>query len=97
MSIAFKPVFVATENSEGRLVFHGKWLLAVLVRLSSIHGEEAGSWFLEAGFGPLDKGAHPTFVTLEAAEAWIAGQVAASDVSAKLRAAPSADPVSPSR
>jgi hypothetical protein len=41
-----------------------------LVRLSDIHGSDAGQWFLEAGFGGL-KDKVPKFMDLGAAIQWI--------------------------
>jgi hypothetical protein len=74
MTFATQPVRVDTsaKDEEGCLVFADGRLVAVLVRLSDEHGEMAGRWFLEAGFGRLDGPQHPTFVDLEAAQAWAA-------------------------
>jgi len=73
VSVALAPVRVETggPDEEGRLVFLGERLVAVLVRLSEEHGEEAGRWYVEHGFGPLDGPLHPTFPNLDAACAWI--------------------------
>ena len=62
-------------DEEGCLVFVDGKLVAVLVRLSTEHGDAAGRWFLEHGFGPLDTPEQPLFEDLGAAERWIAGQV----------------------
>jgi hypothetical protein len=66
------------EDEEGCLVFAGDRLLAVLVRLSAQHGDKAGQWFLEHGFGRLDGTLHPTFRDLEAAKNWIAARLPAT-------------------
>lgn len=72
MNIRFQPVLVAAgEGGEGRLVFCDDHLVAVLVRLSTLHADAAGRWFLEAAFGVLDGPTHPTFATLEEARSWI--------------------------
>jgi hypothetical protein len=73
VTLALEPVRVATggEGEEGRLVFADGRLAAVLVRLSEQHGELAGRWFLEAGFGRLDGPNHPVFDDLAAAETWV--------------------------
>jgi hypothetical protein len=74
MELSLQPVRVATGSAdeEGRLVLAEGQLVAVLTRLSAQHGELAGRWFLEAGFGRLDGPAHPSFADLAAAQAWIA-------------------------
>jgi hypothetical protein len=41
------------------------------VHLSDQHEEEAGMWFLEAGFGPISGPEQPPFTNLDAAQAWI--------------------------
>ena len=38
--------------------------------------EQAGWWFIEKGFGPLDSPLHPTFPDLAAAEAWLKAELA---------------------
>ena len=59
MSLQLQPVLVASEHndSESQLVFSDGYLVAVLVRLSDLHQEAAGKWFLEVevvpdGFDP---------------------------------------------
>ncbi len=75
----FQPVRVSLgEDDEGRLVFAGDALVAVLVRLSALHGEAEGSWFLEGAFGLEGDGIeHPLFADLRAAEAWILSRLPA--------------------
>jgi hypothetical protein len=79
MSLRFEPVQVAPGggDTDGRLVFADWYLVAVLVRLSEGHGEEAGRWFLEAGFGlAVTVLKPPTFADLDEAQAWITQQLA---------------------
>jgi hypothetical protein len=73
-----QPVRVATsDRSEmGHLVFAGGDLVAVLVHLCEEYGDDAGKWYLEAGFGPVDYPTPPTFVDLEEAQSWIANRLA---------------------
>ena len=63
-----------TEDEEGRLVFAGNHLVAVLVQLANGH-EAKGHWFLEHGFGRLGVPVPPTFSDLQAAGHWIAGRL----------------------
>jgi hypothetical protein len=59
-------------DEEGMLVLdEGQRLLAVLVRLSDENEAAPGQWFVEAGFGRLDGGNHPTFSNLDMAQDWI--------------------------
>ena len=77
MDLVLKPMKVATgESGEGRLALLDGRLVAVLVRLSDLHGEQAGWWFIEKGFGPLDRPLHPTFPDLADAEAWLKAELA---------------------
>ena len=77
MNLVLQPVTVATgEAGEGRLVLLEGRLVAVLVRLSDLHGEQAGWWFVEKGFGPLDRPLHPSFPDLAQAEAWLKSELA---------------------
>ncbi len=53
--VIHQPVKVATgsPDEDGRLVFAGGELVAVLVELSQeLHRDLGGCWFVEAGFGP---------------------------------------------
>lgn len=74
MTLALQPVRLATgsDDEEGVLVFADGRLVAVLVRLSDQHDDDAGAWFFEAGFGHLDGVEHPTFADLGVAQDWIA-------------------------
>ncbi len=78
MSFSLQPVRVATGfDEEGMLVLDEEQrLLAVLVRLSDDNEVAAGQWFVEAGFGPLDGGSHPTFSNLDMAQDWISQRLA---------------------
>ena len=73
MSLSLQPMRVATGfDEEGMLVLdEGQRLLAVLVRLSDDNEVSPGQWFVEAGFGRLDGGDHPTFSNLDMAQDWI--------------------------
>ncbi len=73
-----QPIQVATSKAgdEGCLVLADGVLVAVLVLLSDQYGPEAGRWFLENGYGPVDGVAHPTFSDLDEAQEWIAGRLA---------------------
>jgi hypothetical protein len=76
MKLTTTPVQVATgHDEEGCLVFGDDRLLAVLVRLSNQHEDVAGQWFLEAGFGELDRRHHPIFADLEAGLEWIVSRL----------------------
>jgi hypothetical protein len=50
--------------------------VAVLVRLSDDNEVAPGQWYLEAGFGRIDGGSHPTFSNLDLAHDWIGERVA---------------------
>jgi len=77
VKLDFQPTLVASgEDGEGRLVYRGDYLVAVLVRLSDVQGGLAGRWFLETGFGPLDTPEPPIFADLDEAEGWIAARLA---------------------
>lgn len=72
MTLTLQPVLVASgEEGDGCLVYADGWLVAVLVRLSDNHEEQAGAWFLEKGFGALDGPDPPVFETLETAQTWV--------------------------
>ncbi|AWN51757.1 hypothetical protein [Methylobacterium sp. 17Sr1-1] len=80
MELTLQPVRVRTgdETERGLLVFVDGALAAVLVCLSDAYGEEAGQWFLEAGFGSLASPQPKIFSDLDAAETWIARRLGAS-------------------
>ena len=58
MTFTVQPVRVASEEGDGLLVMNDGALVAVLVRLSDLHEDQAGMWYLEAGIGPLHDLAH---------------------------------------
>ncbi len=79
MDITTQPVLIAgSPDEEGRLVFAGGRLVAVLVRLSEVHQDQAGWWFLEVGFGVLAGPRHPSFPDLPGALRWIEAQTTAA-------------------
>ena len=64
-------VGTGTDDREGNLIFRDGELLAVVVRLEDpMHGDLAGKWHLEAGFGPCD-GPGRLFENLDAAVDWV--------------------------
>lgn len=77
MSLRLQPVRVATGSPDtaGQLVFTDGFLVAVLVQLSDEHEDTTGMWFLEAGFGQANTATPPTFVDLDAAQAWVTEQL----------------------
>jgi hypothetical protein len=78
MSYRLQPVHVATgsDDAESQLVFDDGFLVAVPVHLSDQHGDEAGQWFLEAGFGSVDTATPPAFTDLDDAQSWIEQRLA---------------------
>jgi len=75
MTITLQWVQVRTgsQDRDGRLVYFGGELAAVLVQLEDeIHGPDRGKWFLETGFGSLALHPAPLFASLGDAEAWLA-------------------------
>jgi hypothetical protein len=78
MTLSVEPVRVATGfDEEGMMVLDEKQrLVAVLVRLSDENEVAPGQWYLEAGFGRIDGGSHPTFSNLDLAQDWISERVA---------------------
>lgn len=77
MNLRLQPVQVATgtDDQESRLVFVDGFLIAILVRLSALHGSDAGKWYLEAGFGRMHDVAAPLFPDLDVAQVWIEDQL----------------------
>ncbi|MBV8888220.1 MAG: hypothetical protein JO305_00975 [Alphaproteobacteria bacterium] len=75
-TIGFQPIEVMTgsQDYEGRLVLADGKLVAVLVRLSDDGHDSVlrGSWYLESGFGFIERH-NELFATLEEAAAAIAG------------------------
>jgi hypothetical protein len=79
--ISLQPVSVLSDGGshEGRLVFAGTDLVAVLTMVSAEENAGgSGGWFLEAGFGPcsiLMATSPSVFPTLDEAIAWVRGQL----------------------
>ncbi|WP_170316022.1 hypothetical protein [Microvirga calopogonii] len=80
MTLILQPLRVATEfDEEGALVLDEKRrLVAVLVHLSDKNEVAPGQWYLEAGFGPVQGVAPPTFADLDMAQNWIRRRLASS-------------------
>jgi hypothetical protein len=78
MSYSLQPVRVATGfDEEGMMVLdEEQQLFAVLVCLSADNEMAPGQWFVEAGFGRLGGGDHPTFSHLDMAQDWIRQRLA---------------------
>ena len=77
MTLTLQPMRVATGfDEEGMMVLNEQRLVAVLVRLSDENEVAPGQWYLEAGFGRLDGGSHPTFSNLDMAQDWISQRLA---------------------
>ena len=75
MALKFQKIRIASEyDRDGRLVLVDDALVAILVKLSYVHAELTGHWFLETGYGKL-KYKQTTFVNLESAAQWIGGQL----------------------
>lgn len=68
-------VWVDATDRDGRLASSGGRLIAVLVHLNDTDGK-AGSWFLEAGFGPANTPRAQMFASLSDAEEWLQAAVA---------------------
>ena len=79
MNLHLQPVQVATgsNDQESRLVFADGLLVAILVRLSTMHGADAGRWHMEAGFGHIHDAIAPTFADLDEVQTWIADHLSA--------------------
>ncbi len=76
--LSIQPMRVATSRAgdEGCLVLADDVLVAVLVLLSDQYGADSGRWFLETGYGPIGGITHPTFASVDEAQAWIAERLA---------------------
>lgn len=73
MTLSHQPISLDTDtpDREGVLTFRDGRLLAVLSRLSDIHGDLEGHWFIEATFGPVPRRQPPAFGTLQQFEEWL--------------------------
>jgi hypothetical protein len=77
MRVRLEPVtLLGVEEGEGVLAYCDDRLIAVMVRLAEDHGSDATCWFVEKGFGPLDRPTHPMFRDLAEAEAWLKAECA---------------------
>ncbi|ACA21001.1 conserved hypothetical protein [Methylobacterium sp. 4-46] len=76
-----QPVLLntASPDHQGCLLFVDERLVAVVTRLKEGEGrqpEHRGRWFLEAGFGPCQRGADaPCFASCDEALSWARQQV----------------------
>jgi hypothetical protein len=75
VTLQMQPTRLAADDNDGLLVFSKAGLVAVLVRLSELHEQAAGQWFLEAGFGELDRHKHAIFPDLDTAKNWIVERI----------------------
>jgi hypothetical protein len=81
MPMELKEIRLASRyDHDGRLVLIDGSLIAVLVKLSDVHAELSGHWFLETGYGVV-RNKQPTFKDLKAAVDWIDSEVSRSDSS----------------
>src|SRR5690348_16862974 len=72
MALRFQPVRLPREaDNEALLVMDGDVLLAVVSRLSAIHGEAEGCWFPEMMARDIPLRALEPIARLEDIEAWI--------------------------
>ena len=78
MTLTLQPMRVATGfDEEGMMVLDEEQrLVAVLVRLGDQNEVAPGQWYLEAGFGRLVGGDHPTFSHLDIVQDWISQRLA---------------------
>lgn len=85
LRLTFRPVSLAVVEpaAEGRLVFAGDALVAVVSRFdvdgaaaSGGRSASGGPWHLDAGFGPCEARAPDLFDTLDDLDAWIRRRIA---------------------
>lgn len=77
-TIRIQPTAINLPDREGCLVFANDALVAVLIHLSDMHGEDAGKWTIEASFGLfLHLSEAPLFTTLDEATDWLGMRAAA--------------------
>jgi hypothetical protein len=74
MTIIFQPVTLDGNvyDSDGVLAFRNGRLVAVLTRLSEMHGDLTGQWYMEAMFADDPPPLERTFRSLELFEACLA-------------------------
>ncbi len=81
MKLTLQRIRIAAgPDEEGALVFADGRLVAVLVRLSAIHADLEGDWFLETGYGPLSGPDHHTFASLDTALEWMSDRLAGARI-----------------
>ena len=75
MALSFQPIELSTQgpDKDGMLVLRDGRLIAVLSRLSEIHGALAGRWYVEAAFRRLPTAPEETFDDLVSLERRLAG------------------------
>jgi hypothetical protein len=75
MTFSFQPIALSTRgpDSDGMLVLRDGALIAVLSRLSAIHGSLEGRWYVEAAFRDLPTAPGETFGDLDSVERRLAG------------------------
>ena len=85
MTISLQPTTLDTPDgdAEAVLVYRENRLLAVASRLGPAHEADAGSWFLEAVFGPRDLWTGTSFVDEAGLAAWAASVDAQPPMSAQ--------------
>lgn len=73
----FEPVEIATSGqSEARLVFFDRKLVAVVSLLDEENDEFAHQWFADAAFNGLESMLHQTFTSLDEVADWIEKRLA---------------------
>ena len=72
MQISTQPIVLDTQDGDGSavLIFRSGHLVAVASRLSDLHGELSGSFFIEAVFGPHDRHLGATFASEAELHRW---------------------------
>lgn len=74
MSVSFEAITLDTGDDDDRavLVLRDGRLTAVLSRLSAMHEELAGQWFVEAMFGPTLNAQQHVFADPDEFVSWLA-------------------------
>jgi hypothetical protein len=81
MAVSFQETTLDTGDEDDRavLVMRDGRLAAVLSRLSEMHEEMAGQWFVEALFAPAPDTQRHVFTDPDAFVAWLAGEIVSGD------------------
>jgi hypothetical protein len=76
MAVSFQDITLDTDDGDDRavLVMRDGRVAAVLSRLSEIHAEMAGQWFVEALFAPAPDTQRHVFTDPAAFAAWLVGE-----------------------